>query len=166
MKWTKDHDQQLLREILAGRPFEYPKGSRQIGAVWQTILDNLNSKTEVCFNLTNIRAGRERYSLLEAKFKKSIKNEMKQSGVNSEPTEFELAMEDIASQFANQEEIARREKEANERSKLLMRKIRRKQKTYDVRLWRPFVKPRNGQLAKETMAAKQVRQVLRNAGQM
>lgn len=114
MKWTKDHDQQLLREILAGRPFEYPKGSRQIGAVWQTILDNLNSKTEVCFNLTNIRAGRERYSLLEAKFKKSIKNEMKQSGVNSEPTEFELAMEDIASQFANQEEIARREKEAND----------------------------------------------------
>ena len=38
---------------------------------------------------------------------------MKQSGVNSEPTEFELAMEDIVSQFENQEEIALREKEAN-----------------------------------------------------
>ena len=95
MKWTKDHDQQLLREILAERPFDHPKGSRQIGAVWQKIVDNLNSKTEVFFNWTSIRAVRERYGLLEAKFKKSINNELKQSGVNSEPTEFELAMEDI-----------------------------------------------------------------------
>ena len=38
---------------------------------------------------------------------------MKQSGINSEPTEFELAMEDIVSQFENQEEIALREKETN-----------------------------------------------------
>ena len=45
MKWTKDHDQQLHREILAERPFEHPKGSRHIGAVWQKIVDNLNSKT-------------------------------------------------------------------------------------------------------------------------
>ena len=47
MKWTKDHDQQLLQEILAERPFEHPKGPRQIGAIWQKIVDNLNSKTEV-----------------------------------------------------------------------------------------------------------------------
>ena len=52
MKWTKDHDQQLLQEILAERPFENPKGSRHIGAVWQKIVDNPNSKTEVFFNLT------------------------------------------------------------------------------------------------------------------
>ena len=114
MKWTKDHDQQLLQEILAERPFEHPKGPRQIAAIWQKIVDNLNSKTEVYFNLTSIRAVRERYGLLEAKFKKSINNELKQSGINSEPTEFELAMEDIVSQFENQEEIALREKEAND----------------------------------------------------
>ena len=64
--------------------------------------------------MTSIRYVRERYGLLEAKFKKSINNELKQSGVNSEPTEFELAMEDIVSQFENQEEIALREKEAHD----------------------------------------------------
>jgi hypothetical protein len=64
MKWTQAHDQHLVREILAERPFDHQKGSRQIGTVWQTIVDNLNSKTEISFNLTSIRSVRERYRLL------------------------------------------------------------------------------------------------------
>jgi hypothetical protein len=47
MKWTQAHDQHLVREILAERPFDHQKGSHQIGTVWQTIVDNLNSKTEI-----------------------------------------------------------------------------------------------------------------------
>jgi hypothetical protein len=47
MKWTQAHDQHLVREILAELPFDHQKGSRQIGTVWQTIVDNLNSKTEI-----------------------------------------------------------------------------------------------------------------------
>jgi hypothetical protein len=47
MKWTQAHNQHLVHEILAERPADHQKGSRQIGTVWQTIVDNLNSKTEI-----------------------------------------------------------------------------------------------------------------------
>ena len=30
MKWTQTHDEHLIREVLAERPFDHPKGSRQI----------------------------------------------------------------------------------------------------------------------------------------
>lgn len=60
MKWTRQHDLELLREILAERPFEQPKGSRMIGIVWQKIVDNLNAKSFPRFILKDIRAVRER----------------------------------------------------------------------------------------------------------
>ena len=86
IKWTQAHDKHLLREILAERPFDHQKGSRQIGVVWQTIVDNLNSKTEISFNLTSIRSVRERYGLLERKHKKKhierIKAERHKHGTN------------------------------------------------------------------------------------
>lgn len=114
MKWTEVHDKHLLREILAERPFDHPKGSRQIGIAWQNIVDNLNGKTEVSFNLTSIRSVRDRYGLLETKYKKNVSNELKESGTNPEPTEFEMAIEDIISQFESQEETASKAKEAKE----------------------------------------------------
>jgi hypothetical protein len=114
MKWTQAHDQHLVREILAERPFDHQKGSRQIGTVWQTIVDNLNSKTEISFNLTSIRSVRERYGLLESKYKKSVSNKLKA---------------DIVSQFESQEETALKAKEAKEteyvKSKTEAEEIRR-----------------------------------------
>lgn len=65
MKWSDQHDLELVKEILAERPFDHPKGSRQIGQVWQTIVDNLNSRADIMFNLKDIRAVRDRYNLLE-----------------------------------------------------------------------------------------------------
>ena len=35
MKWTDKHDIDLIKEILTERPFDHPKGSRQIGVTWQ-----------------------------------------------------------------------------------------------------------------------------------
>ena len=34
MKWTDQHDLEFNKEILTERPFDHPKGSRQIGLVW------------------------------------------------------------------------------------------------------------------------------------
>ena len=65
MKWSYKHDLELVKKILAERPFDHPKGSRQIGQVWQTILDNLNSRADIVFDLKDIRAVRDRYNLLE-----------------------------------------------------------------------------------------------------
>lgn len=114
MKWTEAHDMHLLREILAERPFDYPKGSRQIGTAWQKIVDNLNGKNEVSFNLTSIRSVRDRYGLLETKYKRNVSNELRESGTNPESSEFDMAIEDIIGQFESQEENACKAKEAKD----------------------------------------------------
>lgn len=65
IKWSDQHDLALVKEISAERPFDHPKDSRQIGHVWQTIVDNLNSRADIVFNLKDIRAVRDRCNLLE-----------------------------------------------------------------------------------------------------
>lgn len=115
MKWTLIHDLELLKEILAERPFDYPKRSREIGAVWTNIVSNLkflNAKEGIQFSINTIRAVRDRYQLLETKFKRNARKELNASGIQVEPTEFETAMEDIVAYFENQEANADKEKEA------------------------------------------------------
>ena len=129
MKWTPKHDLELVKEMLAERPFDYPKGSREIGAVWKKIMSNLNSKAEINFTLNTIRAVRDRYQLLETKFKRNMQKELNASGVAVEPTEFDEAMEDLVEYFENQEATAEIEKEAK-----LENMENQKQKAEDVRL--------------------------------
>ena len=71
MKWTPEHDVELVKEMQAESPFDYRKGSREIGGVWKKIVSNLNAKKEIKFNVNTIRAVRDRYQLLEAKFKRN-----------------------------------------------------------------------------------------------
>ena len=56
MKWTSQHDMNLLRRILVEQPFTQPKGSRMIG---QKVMDKLNVKSSPHFILQDIRALRE-----------------------------------------------------------------------------------------------------------
>ena len=55
MKWSDQHDLELVKEILAERALDHPKGSRQIGQVRQTFVDNLNSRADIVFNLKTSR---------------------------------------------------------------------------------------------------------------
>ncbi|CAB3986221.1 Hypothetical predicted protein [Paramuricea clavata] len=76
MKWTDKHDLELIKEILTERPFDNPQGSRRIGLVWERIVDNLNSRADIVFNLKDIRAVRDRYNLLAKKYKKKEREEI------------------------------------------------------------------------------------------
>ena len=106
---SDQHDLELVKKILAERPFDHPKGSRQIGQVWQTIVDNLNS---IVFNLKDIRAVRDRYNLLEKKYKKKEREEIDASGLGIvESSEFDHAIEEVAALFESQEQ--ERDKEKN-----------------------------------------------------
>ena len=112
MKWPDQHDLELVKEILAERPFDHPKGSRQIGQVWQTIVDNLNSRADIVFNLKDIRAVRDRYNLLEKKYKKKEREEIDASGLGTvESSELDDAIEEVAALFESQEQ--ERDKEKN-----------------------------------------------------
>ncbi len=129
MKWTPEHDLELVKEMLAERPFDYPKGSREIGTVWKKIVSNLNAEKEIQFNVNTIRAVRDRYQLLEVKFKRNVAKELNASGIDVEPTEFNTAMEDLVAHFENQEANAEIEKEAR-----VQNNENEKAKAEDVRL--------------------------------
>ena len=80
------------------------------------MVDYLNSKQGVYFSINTMRAVRDRYQLRETKFKRSSRRELNASGIQVEPTEFEIAMEDLV-YFENQGAIAR-EGEGNKTTEL------------------------------------------------
>jgi hypothetical protein len=114
MKWTDQHDLELIKEILTERPFDHPKGSRQIG-LWKRIVDSLNSRADIVFNLKDIRAVRDRYNLLARKYKKREREEINASGIGTdEPSELDDAIEEAVALFESQEEEREKEKSAKD----------------------------------------------------
>jgi hypothetical protein len=51
-KWPPEHDLELEKEMLAERPFDYPKRSLEISAAWKKIMSN--SKAKINFTLKTI----------------------------------------------------------------------------------------------------------------
>ena len=116
MKWTADHDLELVKEILAERPFEHAKSSWGIGIVWQKIVDNLNERKSPTFTLKSIRAVRERYQLLEKNFKRKSREEENATGIAvGEPSEFDRAIEEVVTLFDSHEDV--KEKRTKQRQK-------------------------------------------------
>ena len=87
--------------------------SKKISRDWrclEKIMSNFNSKTGINFKLNTIRAVRDRYQLLETKFKRNMQKELNSSGIAVEPTE--AMADDRVEYFENQESTAEIEKEA------------------------------------------------------
>lgn len=115
MKWTEQHDLELVKEILAERPFDHAKGSCHIGLVWQRIVDNLNSRADIEFKLKDIRSVRDRYNLLERKYKKKEREEIDSSGIGTvEGSELDDALEEAIALFDSQEVEREKEKAAKD----------------------------------------------------
>lgn len=126
MKWTKQHDLELVKEILTERPFDHAKGSRQIGLVWQKIMDNLNTRTETRFCIKDIRAVRDRFSLLQKKYKRQMREEITASGIEvGEPSELDLALEEAVMLFESEDEEREKNRTAKEEEKIKAEEVRR-----------------------------------------
>ena len=52
-----------------------------IGMIWQEVMDNVNVKSSPHFILKDTRGVRERYGILEKKYKKKIREEINASGI-------------------------------------------------------------------------------------
>ena len=125
MKWTDQHDHEFIKEILTERPFDHPKGSRQIGLVWERIVNSLNSRADIVFNLKDIRAVRDRYNLLARKYKKKEREEINASGIGTdEPSELDDALRKLLL-------FLRVKKRKEKRKKLLKMRTEVKQKMSD-----------------------------------
>lgn len=95
MVWTEDHDKLMCREILCVDPFTgTKKGTAQRGAKWKEIVDNLMSIQVPKFKV-DARAIRDRYGLLSQKLRRKLKEEQGASGIETDMSETETALEEI-----------------------------------------------------------------------
>ncbi|KAK2555846.1 hypothetical protein P5673_022493 [Acropora cervicornis] len=89
MFWTERHDTILCREILIHNPFQNKK-------IWKNIAERLVTVKEVRFKADlDQRAIRDRYNLLANKLRRKLKDEEKASGIETDMTELEAALEDL-----------------------------------------------------------------------
>ena len=94
MEWTAERDVILLREMLASDLFLSKKGSPERGKIWEEITDRLNSMEAVNFRIKDKRGIRDRWNLLQSKFKKKRREEQGASGIEvREPDEKEQLIE-------------------------------------------------------------------------
>ena len=109
MEWTEKHYNILCQEILVLEPFKAKKGSIARGQIWDKIANNLNSLQHPQFRVTK-RSVRERYTLLSDKFRAKMRDEEKASGIDTDLSDVEKALEEIVEKEAVVEETAQNDK--------------------------------------------------------
>ena len=96
MEWTEEHDLQLLIEMRAGNVFSFKKGSPERGRIWEQITDTLNSEKTLKFCLKDKRGVRDRWNLLQGKFKRKRREEEGGSGLAvDEPSQKDVLIEEL-----------------------------------------------------------------------
>jgi len=96
MEWTEDHDVLLLREILASDLFSFKKGSVARGERWESIAETWNEVKTLSFHLKDKRAVRDRWVLLQKKYKAKMHQEETASGISvDEMSEVDVLLEEL-----------------------------------------------------------------------
>lgn len=126
MQWTKGHDVLLCREVLALEPYKHKKGSSEAGRIWTDIAQSLKSCQQIEFkkNLSQ-RAVRERFTLLQAKFKEKENEEMRSSGISPEQDELDVLLEEITEREKVSKESKENADEKRENDKTTAEEIRK-----------------------------------------
>lgn len=96
MEWTEEHDVLFLREMVASDIFIHKKGSVDRGKIWEDVFERLNHNENPKFYIKDKRGVRDRWSLLQSKFKKRIRKEEAASGIETDDmTEKDVLIEDL-----------------------------------------------------------------------
>ena len=103
MEWSDGHDVMLCREMLYEDPFQFKKGSPDRSEVWSKIARALNSCTELNFNVKQ-RSVRERFTLLQVKYKETNRRDEAGSGRSRQVSELDQLLEDITEKEKDSEE--------------------------------------------------------------
>lgn len=125
MEWTEEHDVLLLREIMVSDVFSFKKGSVSRGERWEAILETLNQMKTPTFNLKDKRAVRDRWALLQKRFKSRVRSEEAASGISPpELTEKEVLIEEL---------IGKEDSMAHAEAASLKSQEEEKSKAHDIR---------------------------------
>lgn len=97
--WKPFHEELLLQEVVLLEPDQYRQGSKDRGAVWTKIAENLS---EVGMKATQ-RSVREKFEKLIREFKQKEAMEEGASGIEAEYTERDQALRDIVDRMNDSE---------------------------------------------------------------
>ena len=141
MTWSTDHDEMLCREILVVDPFTgTKKGTVARGTRWEEVAENLNKIQQIYFKVDK-RAVRDRYNLLSKELRNKLKREEKESGIETDMTEIEMALEDLI----EKEDAAETDRELlRTRRKSRTVKTGKMPRVFERRLWGDWGKRRIG----------------------
>ena len=117
MEWTDDHDILLLREMIASESFQFKKGSPDRGKIWESIQERLNKLDNPKFVIKEKRGIRDRWNLLQAKFKRMQREELQASGIDCELSEKDALIEELCEKedsFSAKDKINSDDKESAE----------------------------------------------------
>lgn len=124
MKWSDAHDVHFLKEMMLFQPWQHKKGSTERGETWANLATCLGKYTALSFRVTQ-RSIRDRYLLLERKYKKKLTEEENASGISPELTEFDQLMEEIVSLFEEADRSEAEKKRKVEEEAAQIEEVRR-----------------------------------------
>ena len=96
--WTNKHNEVLVQETYLFEPWNFKRGSKQRGQVWERISDSLNQYESPKFTV-NEKSVRDHYIFLEKEQKKKVREEEKASGIAPLHTSFDDSMAAIIQHF-------------------------------------------------------------------
>ena len=116
MRWIKDQDLILLKEILLFKSYSLKRGSPELGSVSEQIAESLNSLREdkILFKVSQ-RSVRDRFNVLKNNFAKRQRDEERTSGISPEISEVDECLDDIIERFKERDENQRKENEKKKR---------------------------------------------------
>ena len=108
IEWSESDDLALCGEVLVLEPFKYPKHSKERGEIWGRIAVNLNSLSSPKFEVSK-RSVRDRFTLLQTKYKEKVREEERASGIDCVETQLDAAREEIIEK-ENADDLERNDK--------------------------------------------------------
>lgn len=104
MKWSEGHDIFFLKEVLQFKPWQHKKGTTERGEVWGHLALLLGSNTDPLFHVTQ-RSVRDRYMLLEKRYRKKVADDKKASGTSPNQSEVDILLEEIVALFDEADQL-------------------------------------------------------------
>ena len=118
--WNKLWSIQLCRGILLERPYQHRPGSKECGAAWGNVTNELTKMDGFCFATKAIR---DHYNGLQATRRAEVAEEKRLSGVNIELNELQIALDELFDDTQKEKELSvgrdeeKKKNEDNEKSK-------------------------------------------------
>ena len=101
--WKRCHEVVLLADVSTVEPYKFKTGTKERGKAWREVSENLNCLTEMGFKTTH-RSVREKFEKMMKDFEEKENEERRASGVDTDYSDIDKALQDIKDRIAEVEE--------------------------------------------------------------